>query len=173
MRIEIIAKNYQVNQKITDVIEKKSTKLDKYFEEEAKCKFYLKKENRDCKMEAELSYKGTVIRAQAYAENFYDAVDLVVPKLEKQIYKHHSKLFKQGRQNLKDGPFTADELRPASIVKTKKFKLKALDIDEAIEEFEMLGHTFYVFLEKESEKIKILYLRDDSELGLIEPEIED
>ena len=173
MRIDIIAKNYQVNEKITAVIEKKTAKLDKYFEEEARCKMYLKKENRDCKMEAELSYKGVVIRAQAYAENFYDAVDLVVPKLEKQIYKHHSKLGKQARQTaLKDSPFTADELRPATIVKTKKFKLEALDIDEAVEQFEMLGHTFFVFLDKKSENVKVLYLRDDGELGLIEPEIE-
>ncbi len=173
MRINIIAKNYQVNEKITSVIEKKSTKLDKYFEEEATCKIYLKKENRDCKMEAELSYKGTTIRAQAYAENFYDAVDLVIPKLEKQICKHHSKLGKHVRQDaIKDGLFTADELRHASIVKTKKFKLEALDIDEAIEQFEMLGHTFFVFLDKKSETVKVLYLRDDGELGLIEPEIE-
>jgi len=173
MRIEIIAKNYQVNEKITAVIEKKSAKLDKYFEEEAKCKIYLKKENRDCKMEAELNYKGVVIRAQAYAENFYDAVDLVVPKLEKQVCKHHSKLGKQIRQNaLKDVPFTADELRPATIVKTKKFKLEALSTEEAIEQFEMLGHSFYVYLDKNSEQVKVLYLRDDGELGLIEPEFE-
>ena len=173
MKIEMVCKNYNAGEKLKDLIEKKIAKLDKYFEEEAKCKIYLKKENRDCKMEAELNYKGVVIRAQAYAENFYDAVDLVIPKLEKQVCKHHSKLGKQIRQTaLKDVPFTADELRPAVIVKTKKFKLEALTTDEAIEQFEMLGHSFYVYLDKASEQIKVLYLRDDGELGLIEPELE-
>ena len=46
-----------------------------------------------------------------------------------------------------------------------------MDINEAMEEFEMLGHTFYVFLDKESSKVKVLYLRDDGDLGLIDPEI--
>ncbi|MBQ9710255.1 MAG: ribosome-associated translation inhibitor RaiA [Clostridia bacterium] len=173
MRIEIVAKNYQVNEKITSVIQKKTDKLDKYFEEDAKCKVYLKKENmRTCKMEIEVNYKNTVIRAQAYAENFYDVVDLVIPKLEKQIYKHRSKLEKQLKQNaLKEEMFTADDLRPLKLVKTKQFKLQPMDLAEAMEEFELLGHNFYVFLDKDSDKVKVLYLRDDGDLGLLDPEI--
>ena len=127
---------------------------------------------RTCKMEIEVNYKNTVIRAQAYAENFYDVVDLVIPKLEKQIYKHRSKLEKQLKQNaLKEEMFTADDLRPLKLVKTKQFKLQPMDLAEAMEEFELLGHNFYVFLDKDSDKVKVLYLRDDGDLGLLDPEI--
>jgi putative sigma-54 modulation protein len=173
MKIELVAKNYQVNEKIDGVIAKKVAKLDKYFEDDAKCKIYLKKENaRTCKIEMEVNYKNNMVRAQAYAENFYDAIDLVIPKLEKQIYKYRSKLEKQLKQNaFKDEAFAAEDLRPLKLVKTKKFKLTPMDINEAMEEFEMLGHTFYVFLDKESSKVKVLYLRDDGDLGLIDPEI--
>ncbi len=173
MRIELVAKNYQVNEKIDGVITKKVAKLDKYFDEDAKCKIYLKKENaRTCKIEMEVNYKNNVIRAQAYAENFYDAIDLVVPKLEKQIYKYRSKFEKQLKQGaLKEVMFTEDELRPLKVVKTKKFKLQPMDLNEAMEEFEMLGHTFYVFLDKQTSTVKVLYLRDDGNLGLIDPEI--
>lgn len=170
MRTEINSKNYQVNAKLAAVIEKKTAKLDKYFDDEARCSVYLKKENRDCKMEIEVSYKNAALRAQAYAENFYDAVDLVIPKLEKQIYKHRSKLEKQIKSGaLVADMFTDEELEPAKLVKTKRFELTPMSVDEAIEQFEMLGHTFYVFLEKESEKVKVLYLRDDGDLGLIDP----
>lgn len=170
MRTEIIAKNYQVNEKLTAIIEQKVGKLDKYFEDDSKCKVYLKKENRTCKLELEVNYKNNFLRAQGYAENFYDAIDLVVPKLERQIYKHRGKLESKLRQNaLKDELFSLDELAPARIVKTKQFKLKPMPLDEAIEEFELLGHDFYMFIDKDSEKVKVLYLRDDKNLGLIEP----
>lgn len=170
MKVEINAKNYQVNDKLRAVIEKKVTKLDKYFDGDAAINVYLKRENRDCKIEVELKYKTAALRAQAYAENFYDAIDLVVPKLEKQIYKHRSKLEKQLRGGaLENDLFTADELKPAKIVKTKRFELRPMSITEAVEEFEMLGHTFYVFVDKNDGNTKVLYLRDDGELGLIDP----
>ncbi|MDY4676393.1 MAG: ribosome-associated translation inhibitor RaiA [Candidatus Borkfalkiaceae bacterium] len=170
MKIEIIAKNYQVNEKISSVIEKKVSKLDKYFEDDSKCKVYLKKENRTCKIELEVNYKSNLLRAQAYADNFYDGIDLVVPKLERQIYKHRSKLEKQLRRNALVGEeFSEQELEPAKLVKTKQFNLTPMAIDEAMEEFELLGHNFYVFLDKENGKVKVLYLRDDGDMGLIDP----
>ena len=170
MKVEINAKNYQVNDKLRAVIEKKVIKLDKYFDGDAVVNVYLKRENRDCKIEVELKYKAAALRAQAYAENFYDAIDLVVPKLEKQIYKHRSKLEKQLRSGaLSEDMFTQDELKPAKIVKTKRFELRPMSLSEAVEEFEMLGHTFYVFIDAADEKTKVLYLRDDGELGLIDP----
>lgn len=170
MKIEIIAKNYQVNDKIGSVIEKKVSKLDKYFEDDSKCRVYLKKENRTCKLELEVNYKNNLLRAQAYADNFYDGIDLVIPKLERQIYKHRSKLEKQLRRNSLDvSEFAEEELEPAKLVKTKQFKLVPMDVAEAMEEFELLGHDFYVFLDKESGKVKVLYLRDDGDMGLIDP----
>lgn len=170
MTIEIIAKNYQVNEKISSIIEKKVAKLDRYFEDDSKCKVYLKKENRTCKIELEVNYKNNLLRAQAYADNFYDGIDLVVPKLERQIYKHRSKLEKQLRRNaLDEQEFSVQELEPAKLVKTKQFNLAPMDVDEAMEEFELLGHNFYVFLDKASSKVKVLYLRDDGDMGLIDP----
>ena len=117
-----------------------------------------------------MNYKSNLLRAQAYADNFYDGIDLVVPKLERQIYKHRSKLEKQLRRNALVGEeFSEQELEPAKLVKTKQFNLTPMEIDEAMEEFELLGHNFYVFLDKEGGKVKVLYLRDDGNMGLIDP----
>ncbi len=171
MRIEIVVKNYQMSEKLNDIIVKKVSKLDKYFEEDTRCKIYLKKEGKDSKMEIQLDYKGSFLRAQAYAENFYDALDVVLPKLESQIYKHRTKMEKK----LRSGAFNESALfgevdnDPPRIVKTKQFAMRPMSIDEAIEEFEIVGHDFYVFLDGESGKIKVLYLRDDGNIGLIEP----
>ena len=171
MRIEIVVKNYQMSEKLNEIILKKVNKLDKYFEEDTRCKIYLKKEGKDSKMEVQLDYKGCFLRAQAYAENFYDALDVVLPKLESQIFKHRTKLEKQLRKSVDMNAKVYGEVEPvdAKLVKTKRFEMRPLTIDEAIEEFEMMGHSFYVFLDAETNKIKVLYLRDDGNVGLIEP----
>ena len=66
--------------------------------------------------------------------------------------------------------FTEEELEPVKIAKTKRFELTPMSVDEAMEQFEMLGHTFYVFLDKDGRRVKVLYLRDDGDLGLIDPQ---
>ena len=85
MKIEIVAKNYNVTQELKDVLQKKIARLDKYFEEDAKCKIYLKKEKKEAKMEISLEYHGALIRAEGRGENFYDEIDVVLPKVERQI----------------------------------------------------------------------------------------
>ncbi|MBP5308142.1 MAG: ribosome-associated translation inhibitor RaiA [Clostridia bacterium] len=169
MRIEIVVKNYQMGEKLNNIIVKKVNKLDKYFDDEARCKIYLKNEGKDSKMEIQLDYKGSFIRAQAYAENFYDALDMVLPKLERQIYKQRTKLEKQRVAATETFEFEGADAAAPKLVKTKKFDMRPMSVDEAVEEFEMIGHSFYVFLEQESNRIKVLYLRDDGNLGLIDP----
>lgn len=173
MKIEIVAKNYQVKDQLTDVIEKKVSRLDKYFEEDSVCKIYLKQEKRDCKMELSINYKGSLIRAEAKAEHFYDAIDIVLPKIERQIYKYRSKLESKLRSGAyqKDRIFEALDDSDFKLVKTKKFELTPMSLDEAIEEFELTGHSFFVFYDKDNEKTKVLYLRDDGNIGLIDPVI--
>ncbi len=169
MKIEIAAKNYRVTEDLNKVLEKKLSKLDKYFDDDATCKIYLKKEKRDSKMEVSLERVGLYLRAEANGENFYDIIDAIVPKLERQIYKYRSKLEKKLKKGVKIEdiePIEADEFK---LVKTKQFEVKPISIDEAIEEFELIGHSFFVFLDADDNKVKVLYLRDDGNIGLINP----
>lgn len=171
MKIEIVAKNYQVKDQLSEVISKKVARLDKYFDEDSVCKVYLKAEKRDSKMEVSFNYKGSFIRAEAKADNFYDAIDVVLPKIERQIYKYRSKLESKLRSGayLKDRIFEDREDNDFKLVKTKKFELNPMSLDEAIEEFELTGHSFFVFYDKDNQKTKVLYLRDDGNIGLIDP----
>lgn len=173
MKIEIVTKNYQIKEQLYDVIEKKVLRLNKYFDDEASCKIYLKAEKRECKIEISIVYKSVFLRAEAKAETFYDGIDIVIPKIERQIYKYRSKL----ESKLKEGAYakdsfnTEDEDNDFKLVKTKKFVLTPMTMDEAIEEFEMTGHSFFVYYDKDSSKTKVLYLRDDGNIGLIDPVI--
>lgn len=169
MKIEIVTKNYRVSDELNKVLEKKIAKLDKFFDDDAKCRVYLKKEKRGGKMEVSLNFKGVDIRAEGKGDNFYDTIDFVVPKLERQIYKHRSKL----EDKFKKGGFAEevrlDEEDDFVLVKTKQFEVDPCSVEDAIEQFELSGYGFYVFYDIVDQKIKVLYQREDGNVGLIDP----
>jgi putative sigma-54 modulation protein len=173
MRIDIIEKNYEASEKLKEIIDKKVSKLTRYFDEDSVCKVYLKKENKSYKMEVTIEYKGNFLRADVLGENFYDNIDVLLPKIEKQIYKYRTKLEKKLKQNaFKDKnlfSFTEEDLKPDILVKTKYFDMEPMTIDEAISELDLVGHSFYVFLEEKSNAMRVIYRRDDGNVGMIVP----
>ena len=56
------------------------------------------------------------------------------------------------------------------MVKIKRFAVKPMSVDEAIEQMEILGHSFFLFFDADARKVKLLYRRNDGNLGLIEPD---
>lgn len=176
MRIEIIGRNYEVSARLKEVTEQKLAKLNKYFADaDTKAKVSFKRQANSLTTEVMLDYAGKLVRATATSDNFYDNLDVVLPKLEGQIRKHRTKFDKHQKNSAyRDAAVyeTADrDEQKASIVKGKKFKLAPMTVDEAIDEMELLGHAFYVFLEAKSNTVQIIYKRNDGDLGLIEPEI--
>ncbi len=173
MKIEIINKrNYTVNDKLKDVILKKTAKLDKYFGDEIPVKVFLKSEGNKCKMEFQLSMGKAFLNAEAVADNMYDAVDRVLPKIEKQIVKHKTRLDEKVKINpIKEEAmeFVREPLKDEAVVKVKEFDLAPMQLDEAIYQMDMSGHEFYVFLDVETNEIKVLYKRYDDDYGLIVP----
>ncbi len=174
MKIEILSKNYDVSDKLKEITAQKLSKLDKYFDgDETKAKVSYKQQASTLTTEVMLDYTGKLVRATANGDNPYDTLDIVLPKLEGQIRKYRTR-FDQHQKNTafrQDAVFTAEEPKTGEIVKQKKFALKPMTVDEAIEEMELLGHSFYVFKEAKSDTIQVLYLRKDGDLGLITPEL--
>ena len=174
MKIEVLGKNYEVGDKLKEITAQKLAKLDKYFDgDQTKVKVCFKKQATSFTTEVMLDYTGKFVRATATGENFYDTLDVVLPKLEGQIRKYRTR-FDKHQKNLafkQNAVYAVEEPKTATVVKQKKFALKPMTVEEAIEEMELLGHAFYVFKEAKSNTIQVLYLRKDGDLGLIEPEI--
>ncbi len=173
MKIEFLGKNYEVSDKLKELTAQKLSKLDKYFEgEEAKAKVCFKKQASTLTTEVMLDYTGKFVRATASGENPYDTLDFVLPKLEGQIRKYRTR-FDKHQKNMafrQDATFLSEEPKTGKLVKQKKFSLKPMTVEEAIEEMELLGHTFYVFKEVKSDTVQVVYLRKDGDFGLIESE---
>ncbi len=174
MKIEFLGKNYEVSDKLKEITAQKLSKLDKYFDgDETKAKVCFKKQATTLTTEVMLDYTGKFVRATASGDNPYDTLDLVLPKLEGQIRKYRTR-FDKHQKNMayrQDSTFGGEAPKTGEVVKQKRFSLKPMTVDEAIQEMELLGHSFYVFKEAKSNTIQVLYLRKDGDLGLIEPEI--
>lgn len=175
MKVEITGRNYKVGEHLKEVTEQKLRKLDKYFgTTDTVAKVCFKKESSSLTTEVMLEYAGKFVRATATGDNFYDNIDVVLPKIEGQIRKYRTRFdqsskisaYKEAAMYIKGEPE-----KQGKVVKEKRFTLKPMTVDEAIAEMELLDHAFYVFLDAKTQTVQVLYKRNDGDLGLIEPQI--
>lgn len=177
MKFDIYAKNYEVGEKLKNVTEQKLAKLDKYFkDDETVAKVSFKKQGNSLTTEIMLDFNGRLVRATATSDNFYENIDVILPKLEGQIRKHRTRFDKHNKNvAFSDAAIydvkNKEENGKSEVVKKKSFALTPMTVKEAEEEMELLGHSFYVFLEAKTNTIQVLYKRNDGDLGLIEPQI--
>ena len=170
MRIDILGKNYNLSSKLKDVINQKLQKLDKYFDDDAVAKVVCSTAKGDkCIMEVTINLDKKILRAEETSDNMYNNIDLIIPKLTRQIRKYRTKLSKRVKEDIFVNVEKPTEEDFKSIVKTKSFNIVPLTIEDAVEAFELIDHDFYVFLSKETGRVGILYRREDGDYGLLDP----
>jgi putative sigma-54 modulation protein len=174
MKIEILGKKYNVSDRLSEIITKKLNKFERYFDESTKATVICKQENKG-KYTMELTIKfsdGHIMRSEITSDNMYSNIDLILPKIEGQIRKYKTRLNSKIKNNAFQDNFIygSDEKEDEKleVVKTKKFDLMSISVDDAIAELDLVGNDFYVFFNKDAQRVNILYKRKDGELGLID-----
>lgn len=176
MKVSIRGKNITVTQGIQEKVEKKLSKLDKYFiTKDVEAKVLVRTYPTGQKIEVTIPTEYVLLRAEEVNDDLYDAIDLVIDKLEGQIRKYKTKLSRKSKNNkLAFNIATLEELDDDDeedvIVKTKTIDPKPMDMEEAIMQMELIGHTFFVYLDSESNKVSVVYKRDNGGYGLLETE---
>lgn len=176
MKIELVSKNYNEGSRLVSVIEKKLGKLDKYFSGDADALVKLSTVGNDkFTMEITVRFGGYIARAEVTGSNMYDNIDLILPKLEKQIARFRDRMnSKVPKKALPLKPDVEEAAAPreyyGNIVKEKHFDISIVTVDEAIAEMELLDHDFYVFVNAENNRVSVVYKRRDGDYGLITPE---
>ena len=176
MELNIRGKNLSVTPAIKDYIEKKMSKLDKYFKDgdTINSNIIIKtRANKDV-IEVTILKGATIIRAEMEDDDLYTAIDLVIDKLEKQIRKNKDK-YKSLKAKEKDEDIfeefdgdSSDALNQ-ELVKRKKLDLsKPMSLEEAILQMEFVDHDFFVYKDSDLKKICVLYKRKDNNYGVIE-----
>ncbi|GGE04781.1 ribosomal subunit interface protein [Marinithermofilum abyssi] len=177
--------NIEVTDALRDYVVKKLSRLERYFDSpKAEAHVALSVFRDVHKVEVTIPFPALLVRAEESSENMYASVDNVLEKLERQIRKYKTKVNRKFRQDgslrslMENGtaPDTDvsvmddEEEEEFQVVRTKRFNLKPMDLEEAILQMDLLGHNFYVFSNAETDQVNVVYKRKDGRYGLIEPE---
>lgn len=171
MKVIITTKNFSASENLKETIEKKMGKLGKYFSDDIEANVMVSSERGRQKVESTINAKGMIFRAEETTSDVYESIDKVVDKLSVQMSRFKSKLQKKGGDKsviLDSIPEYEEEPFEMSVVKTKKFDLEPMMVDEAIVRMEMLQHTFFIFLNIETDSVNVVYKRKGEGYGLLE-----
>ena len=170
MKYNIRGNKIDVTEAINDYLKSKLSKVEKYFDDNVEAKAIISAKGREQKVEVTIWSGKYNVRAEEVNEDLYSAIDLVVDKLERQLKKYKSKL--NNKKVVKEDyiPEIEDyfEEEEQTVVRRKEVFLKPIDEEEAITQMELLGHTFFVFKNVETDKINVVYKRKEGDYGIIE-----
>ena len=177
MNISIIGRQMNVDTDLKARVEKKLAKFDKFFPDgaDAFVTFSRIREN-EC-LEITISYKGTLFRSEEKDSTFICALDECVENIERQIRKNKTRIERRLKDATLNIPAPSDGGEPIEeegdfTIRTKSFSLKPMSPEEAILQMNLLGHSFFVFTDSETEETCVVYRRklrnDRSGKGLID-----
>lgn len=198
MDLQIRTNGTKMTNELREFIERRSAKLDHLIDHVVDAQLELRTSRQRGGAETTVAQitvhtRRLIFRAEERASEPAKAVDEVVDKLARQIRRYHDKRTDRKRRlptaqvidelasprsRSDDGRFDAaeddnfdldeDESRNG-VVRTKRFSIKPMPVDEAIEQLELLGHDFYLFHNADEDQINLLYRRRDGSFGLLAP----
>lgn len=174
MRFIISGKNIDVTEGLKSAVYDKIGKLERYFTPDTEIHVTLSVEKERQKIEVTIPMKGNIIRAEQVSSDMYVSIDLVEEIIERQLRKYKNKLVDQKQAALSfNQAFMEEEHEDEDeikIIRTKRFAMKPMDAEEACIQMELLGHSFFVFRNAETDEVNVVYKRKGDTYGLIEPE---
>jgi len=177
MKFVYTGKGMEVSESLKARVEKKLGKMERYFSQEAEAtaRFKQQKGARNI-VELTVSVGGLILRAEESSNDMYLSIDRAVDKLESQVRRYRTKLDKHLR-DAKLEPIAEVAAEPIyeeasyDVVRTKRFAVKPMSVEDAITQMELLGHDFFLFLNEETDIMSVLYRRNDGSYGLLQPEL--
>jgi putative sigma-54 modulation protein len=176
MNINVSGKQFKITDALKEYAEKRVGKLGKYSDDFTDVQVTLSVEKERQRVEVTAPLNGFILRGEEETDDMYSSIDLVMDKLERQMEKYRKRIGKKRLKAAKDEPSIlpdADEeiFDADSILKTKRFPAKLMSVDEAVMQMNLIGHSFYVFMNSETEQMNVVYRRKHGGYGLLEPEI--
>lgn len=187
MQVQVRGKHIDVTPGLRSHVEERVQKLEKYLDRIQSVEVTLVCQKSWQQAEINLHSDLVELRAQERSLDMYESIDLVAKKMEKQVRRFHEKLKDRShdprikdlmatraaadlleQQRREDGGEEAQEDEPR-IVRTKQINLKPISPEEAADQMELVDHDFFMFLNADTDQINVLYMRNDGNYGLIQP----
>ena len=174
MRYTITGRNIEVTPGLRDAVQEKLGKLECYFTPDTEIYATLSVQKDVQKIEVTIPVKGSIIRAEESSNDMYVSIDLVEEIIERQLKKYKNKLADQKqaasvfKKEFIEKEFEDEE--EIKIIRSKKFDIKPMYPEDPCIQMELLGHSFFVFCNAETDQVNVVYKRKNHTYGLIEPE---
>ncbi len=168
MEVMITGKQLDVTPALKEYVETRAKKIEKYTTNVTKAIFTLKVEKYRHMAEVLVKVNGFIIQSEQETDEMYVSVDKAISKIERQLKKHKEKLQNHRVQHDVTGQKTTPvpSWEDLNIKKRKAFPIDAMSIEEAALQMELLGTGFFLFENRESKQVNLLYKRKDGGLGL-------
>ena len=179
MELQITGQNIEILPTIRDYLEKKFGKLDRHFTNINSVKIELgeqkaKLPEQRYRVQVTVDANGTLLRAEMRAENLMVAIDKLVPLVDRQVERYKGKLKKKSKTGPSIRTATKAEMAATTpkLVRTKRFTIKPMSVDDAIDQMELLSHDFFLFHNSATKELNLIYRRKDGNYSIIESELE-
>lgn len=170
MKFSVYGENVTVSEEMRSKIEDKLSNLSKYvvIDESANAKVTVKVYGgNSLKVEVGVPSKIGLLRSEVVHDDFSTAIDLAIDKLEDQIRKQKGRLSRRHKESISESFFEENDEKDIP-VRTKMVFADEMILDDAIMRMEMLSHSFFIYKDADSDKIAVVYKRNDGGYGLIE-----
>ena len=157
--------------------EKKVGKLDRFFKEDATAAVTFSIERDRNRVEVTIRSGGTIFRASESTSDMHASIDAAVATLERQIRKNKTRLEKRLRQGafereVRPAYDAGDETDAFEVIRTKRFPIKHMTVEEAVLQMNLVGHTFFAFKNADADgAFSVVYTRNGGGYGLIEDDV--
>ena len=182
MDVQITVKNMELLPTARSYAEKKLGKLDRHLPRKIETKVEIGEEKTKSPgdryvVQVTINSDGTLLRGEERGADLFAAIDKVTKVMNRQIEHYKGKLQRKGRgyspvRGKMEGETEPPPLSDHKVVKTKRFTIKPMSAEEAIDQMELLGHNFFLFYNAKTQKINLVYQRKDENYGLIDPDLE-
>ncbi len=176
MELSIFTRKLEMTPRLREYVEGKIERLDRYLPtiDEARIDLAVEDTRSDeDRQVAQLTVwtRGTILRAEERTGDIFASIDAVLDKMYRQIARYKGKRQDRWQSPAEELPIEeAVEEQEGEIVRVKRFEVRPMTPEEAIEQMELLGHHFFVFLNAEEGTINTIYKRRDGDYGLLQPQ---
>ena len=178
MKFVFTDKKVNLPNKVHAYAEKKVGKLDRYFKADAEAAIVFSVEKDRNQVEVTVRSGGTVYRVSESTSDMFASIDAAVSSIERQIRKNKARLEKRLRENAfertvdEQSSFVPDEPEEEfKVVRTKKFPIRPMSVEEAILQMNLVDRTFFAFRDADADgAFAVVYRRNDGGYGLIADE---
>ncbi|MCP4540986.1 MAG: ribosome-associated translation inhibitor RaiA [Chloroflexi bacterium] len=176
MDVSIFTRNMEMTPHLNEYVDQKVEKLDRYLPSIDEARMDLTVENTRSAAHSQVAQltvrvRGKILRAEERTQDMFASIDAVLDKMYRQIARYKGK--RKDRMHIVTDALPVEEFveqAEGEIVRVKRFDVLPMVPEEAIEQMELLGHSFYIFLNADEDAINVVYKRGDDNYGLLQPE---